>query len=207
MFDDGFGGFLLGSSNTEKEKRNIRVINDVMMQLSFKEKELDRDAGFVDVVGSGVESFGLSHDESFGVDDLDLNLNEQVRTQEPIVKEVRTQEPTVQDVVLKDYVSPGEDAKQSNGQKDESTPSDGQFFSNDEEIDTAYETEYGVSLVKMQVQIMMMMKMKIFLLMRKIKLWSPMLMSIGLVLAWMFLLTTLVSHPQTGPRRNTCPET
>ncbi|GKG47759.1 hypothetical protein Tco_0507244, partial [Tanacetum coccineum] len=65
-----------------------------------------------DVARSGVESYRLSHDESFGVDDLDLNLNEPVdlnvsqietqyellvseeldvgRTQEPIVEEVRT---------------------------------------------------------------------------------------------------------------------
>nr|GEY43094.1 hypothetical protein [Tanacetum cinerariifolium] len=53
-----------------------RVIDDVMRQLSFDETEFDGEAGFVDVVGSGVDSSGLSHDESFVVDDLDLNLNE-----------------------------------------------------------------------------------------------------------------------------------
>ncbi|GJU77539.1 putative ribonuclease H-like domain-containing protein [Tanacetum coccineum] len=63
---------------------------------------------------------GLSHDESFGVDDLDVNLNEPInlnvsqietqyelpvfeepdvgRTQEPILAEVRTQEPIVEEV-------------------------------------------------------------------------------------------------------------
>ncbi|GJZ77731.1 heat stress transcription factor B-4-like protein [Tanacetum coccineum] len=54
----------------------FEVIDDVMRQLSFKETELDGEAGFADVMRSGVEIFGLSHDESFGVDDLDLNLNE-----------------------------------------------------------------------------------------------------------------------------------
>nr|GEW12577.1 hypothetical protein [Tanacetum cinerariifolium] len=74
-------------------------------------------AGFADVARSGVDSSGLSHDESFGVDDLDLNLNEPVklnvsqvetqsdlpvseepdvgRTQEPILVEVSTQKPIV----------------------------------------------------------------------------------------------------------------
>nr|GFB14206.1 hypothetical protein [Tanacetum cinerariifolium] len=88
--------------------------------LSFEETNLDRDVGFADVAGSGVESSGLSHDESFGVDDLDVNLNESVnlnvfqietqsdlsvsveldvgRTQDPIVAEVNTQEPIVAEV-------------------------------------------------------------------------------------------------------------
>ncbi|GJY92578.1 hypothetical protein Tco_0508360 [Tanacetum coccineum] len=97
-----------------------QVIDDVMRQLSFDETELDGEAGFADVAGSGVDSSGLSHDESFGVDDLDLNLNEPVnlnvsqvetqselpmseepdvgRTQEPILAEVSTQEPIVAEV-------------------------------------------------------------------------------------------------------------
>ncbi|GKB38727.1 shikimate O-hydroxycinnamoyltransferase, partial [Tanacetum coccineum] len=95
------------------------VIDDVMRQLSFEETKLDGEACFADVVRSGVERSGLSHDESFGVDDLDLNLNEHVnlnvsqiktqseihvseepyvgRTEEPIVAEVRTQEPFVEE--------------------------------------------------------------------------------------------------------------
>ncbi|GKC96500.1 hypothetical protein Tco_1161942 [Tanacetum coccineum] len=176
-----------------------QVIDDVMRQLSFDETELDGEAGFADVAGVGVDSSGLSHDASFGVDDMDLNLNEpvnlnvsqvetqselpvseepdvgptqepilaEVSTQEPIVAEVSTQEPivaevsteapiveevgtqefSVEDVVIEDYVSSGEDgedAEQGNGQEDESAPTDGQFFYDDEGIDTAYETEYDV---------------------------------------------------------------
>ncbi|GJV52002.1 hypothetical protein Tco_1447743 [Tanacetum coccineum] len=72
---------------------------------------------FTDVAGSGVESSGLIHDESFGVDDLDLDLdlNEPMLVEVYIVAEVRTQEPTVEDVVLEDCVSFAEDAKQANG--------------------------------------------------------------------------------------------
>ncbi|GJR19034.1 putative transposase, mutator type, MULE transposase domain protein [Tanacetum coccineum] len=152
-----------------------QVIDDVMRQLSFDETELDGEASFIDVARSGVDSLGLSHDESFGVDDLDLNLNEEpyepilaeVSTQEPIVAEVSTQELimaevsteapiveevgthkfSVEDVVIEDYVSSGEDrehAEQGNVQEDESAPTDGQFFYDDEGIDTAYETEYDV---------------------------------------------------------------
>nr|GEY11461.1 hypothetical protein [Tanacetum cinerariifolium] len=40
---------------------------EVMRQLSFEETKLDEEAGFGDVARSGVESSGLSHDESFGV--------------------------------------------------------------------------------------------------------------------------------------------
>ncbi|GKF69099.1 hypothetical protein Tco_0202156, partial [Tanacetum coccineum] len=97
-----------------------QVIEDVMRQLSLEETEWDGEAGFGDVAGSGIESYGLSHDESFRVDDLDLNLNEPMdlnvsrietqsellmseepdvgRTQEPIVGEVRTQELIVEEV-------------------------------------------------------------------------------------------------------------
>ncbi|GJX35468.1 hypothetical protein Tco_0247025 [Tanacetum coccineum] len=97
-----------------------QVIKDVTRQLSFEETELDGEAGFGDVVGSGIESYGLSYDENFRVEDLDLNLNELVdlnvsqikiqaqlpvfeepyvgRTQEPIMEEVRTQEPNVEEV-------------------------------------------------------------------------------------------------------------
>ncbi|GKF28616.1 hypothetical protein Tco_0094958 [Tanacetum coccineum] len=96
--------------------------------------ELHGEAGFADVARSGVDSSGLSHDESFGVDDLDLNLNEPVSTQEPIVAYVSTQVPiveeagtqefTVEGVVLEDYVSSGEDVIQGNGHEDESAPTD-----------------------------------------------------------------------------------
>ncbi|GKD76516.1 hypothetical protein Tco_1339137 [Tanacetum coccineum] len=67
------------------------VIDDVMRQLSFEETKLDGEAGFADVAGSGVESFGLSHDESFG---LPVSEEPDVgRTQEPIMAEVSTEEP------------------------------------------------------------------------------------------------------------------
>ncbi|GJR32191.1 hypothetical protein Tco_1108423 [Tanacetum coccineum] len=68
----------------------------------------------------------------------------EVSTEVPIVEEVGTQEFSVEDVVLEDYVSSGEDAEQGNGQEDESAPTDGQFFYDDEGIDTTYETEYDV---------------------------------------------------------------
>ncbi|GKD71435.1 hypothetical protein Tco_1325525 [Tanacetum coccineum] len=82
-----------------------QVIDDVMRQLSFEETELDGEAGFADVMGV-----------------------------EPFVVEVRTQEPIVEDVIVEDYVSSEEDAKEGNAQ----------FFYDDERIDTAYETEYDV---------------------------------------------------------------
>ncbi|GJU90391.1 putative transposase, mutator type, MULE transposase domain protein [Tanacetum coccineum] len=105
-----------------------QVINDVMRQLSFDETELDGEAGFADVAGSGVDNSGLSHDESFGVDDLDLNLNEEPdvnlnvsqvetqselpvfeepdvgHTQEPILAEVSTQEPIVAEVITQEPI-------------------------------------------------------------------------------------------------------
>ncbi|GJT59899.1 heat stress transcription factor B-4-like protein [Tanacetum coccineum] len=164
------------------------------INLSFVSQQATASQVIDDVISSG-----LSHDESFGVDDLDLNLNEpvnlnvsqvesqsdllvseepdvgptqepilaEVSTQEPIVAEVSTQEPivaevsiealiveevgtqefSVEDVVIEDYVSSGEDgedAEQGNGQEDESAPTNGQFFYDDEGIDTAYETEYDV---------------------------------------------------------------
>nr|GEU80865.1 ribonuclease H-like domain-containing protein [Tanacetum cinerariifolium] len=106
-----------------------QVIEEVMRQLSFEETELDGEAGFGDVAESGMESSGLSHDESFG---------------EPIVEAVRTQEPITKEVIVKDYVSYGKDVEQINGQEDESALSDGHFFYDDEGIDSAYETQYNV---------------------------------------------------------------
>nr|GEW16678.1 hypothetical protein [Tanacetum cinerariifolium] len=55
-----------------------QVIDDMMRQLSFDEIELDGEAGFTDVARGGVDSLGLSHDESFGVDDMELILNKPV---------------------------------------------------------------------------------------------------------------------------------
>ncbi|GKA31957.1 hypothetical protein Tco_0718324, partial [Tanacetum coccineum] len=111
--------FDINLSFVSQQATASHVIDDVMRQLSFDETELDGEAGFADVAGSGVDSSGLSHDESFGVDDLDLNLNEEPnvnlnvsqvetqsellvseepdvgRTQEPILAEVSIQEPIV----------------------------------------------------------------------------------------------------------------
>nr|GEV30589.1 hypothetical protein [Tanacetum cinerariifolium] len=76
---------------------------------------------------------------------------------EPILAEVNTQELimaeefSVEDVVIEDYVSSGEDGKdveQGNGQEDESAPTDGHFFYDEEGIDTAYETKYDVQSSK-----------------------------------------------------------
>ncbi|GJZ39553.1 hypothetical protein Tco_0586116 [Tanacetum coccineum] len=86
---------------------------------------------------SGIDSFGLSHDEFYGIDDLNLNSNKPVdlngsqnetqsklpvseepdvgKTHKLVMEEVRTQEPIVEKVIVKDYVSSKEDAKQGNG--------------------------------------------------------------------------------------------
>nr|GEV65951.1 hypothetical protein [Tanacetum cinerariifolium] len=127
--------------------------------------ERDGEVGFADVARSGVDYSGLSHDESFKVDDEPIlaevsiqkpimtevstqeTIMAEVSTEAPIVEDVRTQEFGVEDVVIEDYVSfreDGEDDEQGNGQEDESALTDGQFFYDDEGIDTAYETEYDV---------------------------------------------------------------
>nr|GEV05636.1 hypothetical protein [Tanacetum cinerariifolium] len=109
------------------------VIEDVMRKLSFEETKLDGEVGFGDVASSGIDSSRLSHDESFGVDDLDLNVS-QIETQaelsvleDPMFEEAdvgisevpvfeeadigRTQEHIVEHVIVKDYVSSEEDAE------------------------------------------------------------------------------------------------
>ncbi|GJU36203.1 hypothetical protein Tco_1184557 [Tanacetum coccineum] len=105
------------------------VIDNVMRQLSFDETELDGEAGFADVAGSGVDIETQS--ELPVCEEPDVG-----RTQEPILAE----EFSVKDVVLEDYVSSGEDVEQYNGEFDELASSDGQFFFDDEGTDT----EYGV---------------------------------------------------------------
>nr|GFC60102.1 shikimate O-hydroxycinnamoyltransferase [Tanacetum cinerariifolium] len=63
----------------------------------------------------------------------------EVNTEAPIVEEVGTHEFSVEDVVIEEYVSSredGENAEHGNGQEDESAPTDGQFFYDDEGIDT-----------------------------------------------------------------------
>ncbi|GJX54928.1 putative reverse transcriptase domain-containing protein [Tanacetum coccineum] len=123
------------------------------------EAELYGEASFTDVAGSGMDSSGLSHDESFGVDNLDLNLNEPVnlnifhietqsklpvseepdvgRTQEPILSEVSTEVPIVEEVRTQEFSV--EDVVL------EDYVSSGEDGEDDEQgIDTAYETEYDV---------------------------------------------------------------
>ncbi|GJV38077.1 retrotransposon-related protein [Tanacetum coccineum] len=107
-----------------------QVIEDVIRQLSFEETELDGEAGFGDVTRSGIDSFGLSHDESFRVDDLDLNLNELMDLN---VSQIETQ-----------YKQPVSEEPDGNGQEDESAPIDGQFFYDVEGIDSAYESQYDL---------------------------------------------------------------
>ncbi|GJS57972.1 hypothetical protein Tco_0652756 [Tanacetum coccineum] len=104
----------------------VEVIDDVMRQLSFDETKLDGEAGFADVAGSGVDNLGISHDESFGVDDLDLILNE------PVNLNVSQVAINVEDVVLEDYVSSredGEDAEHGNSSEDVGT------YDDDDDVD------------------------------------------------------------------------
>ncbi|GJU92628.1 hypothetical protein Tco_1317384 [Tanacetum coccineum] len=130
-----------------------QVIEDVKRQLSFEETELDGEVGFGDVAGTGIDSSGLSHDKSFGVEDLDLNVSQTETHVElpmfevPVFEESdvgRTQEHTIEHVIVEDYVSSEEDVEQGNGQEDELDPSDGQFFYDVEGIDSEYETQYDV---------------------------------------------------------------
>nr|GEU98225.1 putative transposase, mutator type, MULE transposase domain protein [Tanacetum cinerariifolium] len=83
------------------------------------------DAGFADVAKIDVKSSGLSHDELFRVDDLNLNLNEPINLN---VSQIKTQSElpmSEEPDFVEDYVSSDEDAKQVNGQEDESALSDG----------------------------------------------------------------------------------
>nr|GEW01522.1 putative ribonuclease H-like domain-containing protein [Tanacetum cinerariifolium] len=113
----------------------IEVIDDVMRQLSFNETKLDGEAGFADFAGSGVDSSGLSHDESFGVDDLDLNLNEpinlnisQFETQFKLPVFEEPDEFSVKDVVIENYVSSGEDEEDAEQGTNDDDDVDGDFL-------------------------------------------------------------------------------
>ncbi|GJU27684.1 heat stress transcription factor B-4-like protein [Tanacetum coccineum] len=122
------------SSDTTKEP----VIDDVMRQLSFDETELDGEAGFTDVVGIETQS-KLPVSEEPDVGPAQEPILAEVSTQEPIVVEVSTQEPIVAEVSTEAPI-----VGEGNGQEDESASTDGEFFYDDEGIDTAYETEYDV---------------------------------------------------------------
>nr|GEY28592.1 shikimate O-hydroxycinnamoyltransferase [Tanacetum cinerariifolium] len=135
----------------------IEVIDDAMRQLSFDETELDVEAGFADVLGSGVDNVGPTQEPILAEISTQEPVVTEVSTQEPImaeisteapiVEEVGTQEFSVEDVVIEDYVSSEEDGKDvehDNDKEDESAPTDGQFSYDDKGIHTAYETKYDV---------------------------------------------------------------
>nr|GEZ75739.1 hypothetical protein [Tanacetum cinerariifolium] len=132
------------------------VIDDVMRQLSFDETKLDGEAGFADVTEEGC---GQTHEPIL----LEVSNQEpimaEVSNEVPIEEEVGTQEFSVEDVVVKDYVSSGDDVKQGNRQQNESAFTDGQFFYDDEGIVMHMKLNMMFSIVKMQVQMMMMMMM------------------------------------------------
>ncbi|GJS90532.1 serine/threonine-protein kinase ATR [Tanacetum coccineum] len=85
----------------KRNKKVIQAINDVIKQLSLEETKLDVEVGFGDVTGSGIYSSSLSHDESFGVDDLDLNVN---LTLDLNVPQTETQEEALMSDVPNDHV-------------------------------------------------------------------------------------------------------
>nr|GEU54536.1 hypothetical protein [Tanacetum cinerariifolium] len=87
--------------------------------------------------GYGVDNSGLSHDESFGVDDLDLN----VRVNEVV-------DGSDEEDVL--HGSGEEDAKQGNDHEVVEGTSGKQVNYDVNGVDSAYETQYMLSLVKMQ---------------------------------------------------------
>ncbi|GKC36587.1 heat stress transcription factor B-4-like protein [Tanacetum coccineum] len=127
-------------SFVSQQETASHVIDDVMRQLSFDETQLDGEAGFADVTGSGVDSSGHSRTHCAEVNTQEPIVAE-VSTEVPIVEEVGTQEFSVEDVVLEDYVSFGEDVEQYNGEFDESSRNDGQFFFDDEGIDIEYDVQ------------------------------------------------------------------
>ncbi|GJX26570.1 ribonuclease H-like domain-containing protein [Tanacetum coccineum] len=119
-----------------------QVIEDVMRQLSFEKTELVGEAGFNDVVGSGIDSFGLSYDESFGVDDLILNLNINVDLN---VTQTKTQaELPVFEVIVSEEVDVSRTEVPVPEEADEpvEAPSDEQVDYDVERINRAYETQY-----------------------------------------------------------------
>ncbi|GKA32589.1 hypothetical protein Tco_0718956, partial [Tanacetum coccineum] len=93
--------------------------------------------------GSGIDSSGLSHDESFRVDNLDLNEAEVGRTEVPVSKEAgRIEEHVVEQDIVKEVIdgSYEEDVEHGNDQEAIEVPSDEQVDYDVEGIDSAYET-------------------------------------------------------------------
>nr|GEZ43813.1 transposase, MuDR, MULE transposase domain protein [Tanacetum cinerariifolium] len=118
--------------------RPLTSLDEGLYALAYEE-DVHGEACIADVAGSGAESSGLSHDESFGVDDLDLSLNEHVNLN---VSQNETQLSSMclrrqmlvelknslwQRLALKNLLwqrlALREDAEQCNGQENESTPS------------------------------------------------------------------------------------
>ncbi|GKC00284.1 hypothetical protein Tco_0986420, partial [Tanacetum coccineum] len=135
--------------------RDNQVIEDVMKQLSFEEFKMDEEARFGDVAGSGIDSSGLRHNESFGVDDLDLNINltrdlnvSQNETQEEeLVSEVHVSEvPNEHEVNEPAEVGRTKEhvVEQGNGQEVVDETSGEQIDYDVDGIDIAYETQYHV---------------------------------------------------------------
>nr|GEU76540.1 putative nucleotidyltransferase, ribonuclease H [Tanacetum cinerariifolium] len=151
--------------------RSRATLEDITDELA----ELDGEVGFADVLGSGVDRLGLSHDELFGVDDLDLNLNEPVNlnisqvetqselpvseeqdvsTEAPIVEEVGTQEFSVEDVVIEDYVSSGEDAEQATAYKTEyDVQSSEDAGTDDDDVDEDFLVTEDNAIVELDVDV------------------------------------------------------
>ncbi|GKC57702.1 hypothetical protein Tco_1085300 [Tanacetum coccineum] len=107
---------------------------------------------------TGIDSSGLNHDKSFGVEDLDLNVSQTETHIElpmfevPVFEESdvgRTQEHTIEQVIVEDYVSSEEDAKQGNGQEDESDPS----TNDDDDEDDVFLVDEENEIVKPDVDV------------------------------------------------------
>nr|GEU83721.1 hypothetical protein [Tanacetum cinerariifolium] len=123
--------------------------DDVMRKLSFRGTELDGEACFANVAGSGVDietqyELPVSEEPDVG------------RTQEPILAEVNTQKPivveefSVKDVVLEDYMSSREDVEQYNGEFDESAPSG---TDDDDDVDEDFLVDEENEIVEPDVDI------------------------------------------------------
>nr|GEW85032.1 hypothetical protein [Tanacetum cinerariifolium] len=105
------------------------------------------DEGLYALACSGIDSYGLSRDESFRVDKLDLNVN---LTVDLNVSQAETQaeieEHIIEHVIVEEVVdgSSEEDVEQGNGQEAVKAHSDEQVDYDVEGIDNAYETQYHV---------------------------------------------------------------
>nr|GEZ94210.1 hypothetical protein [Tanacetum cinerariifolium] len=119
--------------------------------------------------GSGVNSSRLSHDESFRVDDLDLNLNDhsnlnvsQAETQSelprltlryPLWKRLELQN---LDAVLEDYVSSGEDVEQDTAyENDYDVQTSADTCTNDDDVDKDFLVDEENEIVEPDVNVLL----------------------------------------------------